>query len=118
MHRVLEVGGTAIISTRDYDEALREQPRSTLPSTNNSPQGRVITFQLWDWTSGEGRYTLEHFQMMSDGDAWTVHRRETVYYAIRRGDLTNALNVAGFREIRWYSTRQSGFHQPLVCARV
>ena len=63
MNRILRPGGTAIVTTRDYDSILADPPASTLPQVFQSNGTRVISFQLWDWYDKTGTYDLEHFQV-------------------------------------------------------
>jgi hypothetical protein len=45
----------------------------------------------------------------------TVHAA-AVYRALRRDELTTALNEAKFNNVRWLFPAESGFHQPIVLA--
>ncbi|MGW7120832.1 class I SAM-dependent methyltransferase, partial [Streptomyces sp. NPDC054901] len=54
MRRVLRPDGRLLISTRPYDDLLREHPVSTPPRvhriTDRDDSGeRAVTFQLWHW---------------------------------------------------------------------
>ena len=116
--RVLRPGGVALISTRDYDRARQDLPTSTPPGVHESPQGRVITFQLWHWHDDGERYDLEHFQLLEVPDGtWSVTRRTTAYWAITRDQVSSALADAGFSTATWLEPAESGFFQPLVVAR-
>ncbi len=63
MRRVLRPGGTAVVTTRDYDRLLVDRPSGTLPQVFESAGERVISLQLWAWRAGTDVYDLEHVQV-------------------------------------------------------
>ncbi|MFF0628526.1 class I SAM-dependent methyltransferase [Streptomyces sp. NPDC004296] len=117
MRRVLRSGGLLMVSTRPYDEILKTRPVSTPPQVHQSPHGRSVTFQLWDWHADGEHYDLEHFQLVPDGGDWNVQVRRTTYWALTREQLTQYVVEAGFTEPSWTTTENSGFFQPLLTAR-
>ncbi|WP_369259764.1 class I SAM-dependent methyltransferase [Streptomyces sp. R35] len=126
MRRVLRAGGLLILSTRPYDEILRARPTSTPPQVSSSPQGRTITFQLWDWHEDGERYDLEHFQLVPDGEgaegaepgeSWQVRVRRTTYWALTQRQLTSFAAESGFIDPRWMPPENTGFFQPILTAR-
>ncbi|MFD8493608.1 class I SAM-dependent methyltransferase [Amycolatopsis sp. NPDC059657] len=114
MRRVLKPGGGLVISTRPYDGG---RPGSQPPSVKHTANGRAITFQLWHWHDDGERYDAEVFQLLPDGETWTVHTRQMTYWAITRDRLTPLVAGAGFADLRWVEPEDSGFFQPLLVAQ-
>ena len=74
MRRVLRPGGTAIVTTRDYDRVLADPARRhPAAGLHRSGAERVISFQLWTWRAEAGIYDLEHFQVREHADGTTGH---------------------------------------------
>ncbi|MFJ3670588.1 class I SAM-dependent methyltransferase [Streptomyces sp. NPDC090106] len=115
MRRVLRDDGLLLLTLRDYDELRGARPASTPPQVSQTPDGRVITFQLWHWR-GE-HYDLEHFQLVPSDGGWAVRQRRTTYWALSRGQLTVCLADAGFGDVDWLGPESTGFYQPVVLAR-
>jgi glycine/sarcosine N-methyltransferase len=117
MNRVLRPGGTAIVTTRDYDRILADPPASTLPQVFHSDGTRIISFQLWDWHDKAGTYDLEHFQVRENPDGTrTTERRTATYRAYTRATLTGLATAAGLEDVNWHMPRESGFFQPVMTA--
>ncbi|MGW2643683.1 class I SAM-dependent methyltransferase [Streptomyces sp. NPDC001393] len=122
MHRVLRPGGRLLVSTRPYDELLRERPVSTPPQVHEPADGtgRTVTFQLWRWQADGERYELEHFQLVParEGEGqWEVRVRRAAYWALGRERLAGFAAGAGFTDIAWLMPEETGFFQPLLTAR-
>ena len=118
MNRILRPGGTAIVTTRDYDRLLADPPASTLPQVFQSDGTRVISFQLWDWHDETGIYDLEHFQVRENPDgSRTTERRTATYRAYTRAALTRLATTAGLESVNWHMPCDSGFFQPVMTAR-
>jgi SAM-dependent methyltransferase len=117
MRRVLRDDGLLVLSVRDYDEIRAARPTATPPQVSTMAQGRVITFKLWHWHDDGERYDLEHFQLVPEGDGWEVRVRRTAYWALTRGQLSDAVADAGFAEVGWRDPGDSGFYQPVLTAR-
>ncbi|MFF5497318.1 class I SAM-dependent methyltransferase [Streptomyces aquilus] len=118
MRRVLRDGGLLVLTVRDYDELRRTRPTSTPPQVTETPDGRVITFQLWHWHEDGERYDLEHFQLIPAGDGWTVRRRTATSWALPRAQLTRLLTEAGCTDVTWHAPEATGFYQPVVTCQV
>ncbi|MEV6354857.1 class I SAM-dependent methyltransferase [Streptomyces hydrogenans] len=116
MRRVLRPGGLLLVSTRPYDELLRERPVSTPPQIHRSAGDRTVTFQLWEWHDDGERYDLEHFQLLPAGDDWRVRVRRTSYWALDRARLSALVTDAGFTAPVWRTPDETGFFQPLLLA--
>ncbi|MBZ3905948.1 class I SAM-dependent methyltransferase [Streptomyces griseiscabiei] len=135
MRRVLRPGGLLLVSTRPYDDLLRDRPASTPPQVHlHRPAGpapadlagpgagtgggeRTVTFQLWHWHDDGEHYDLEHFQLLPEGGGWRVEVRRTTYWALGRDRLAGLAAEAGFVDGVWRTPDRTGFFQPLFMAR-
>ncbi len=90
--RVLCPGGRLLLSTRPYDDLLRDRPASTPPQVHRATGGaeRTVSFQHWHWHE--------------DGEDYDRDR------------LTALVTDAGFLAPGWRTPEESGF-QPLLTAR-
>jgi SAM-dependent methyltransferase len=118
MRRVLRPGGRLLLSTRPYDELLRDRPASAPPQVHDPADGtgRTVTFQLWHWHDDGEHYDLEHFQLLPAGGEWRVAVRRTAYWALTRDRLAGFAADAGFADIAWLTPERTGFFQPLLVA--
>ncbi|MFI6204814.1 class I SAM-dependent methyltransferase [Streptomyces sp. NPDC051041] len=119
MRRVLRPAGLLLVSTRPYDDLLRDRPASTAPQVHRPADAgeRAVAFQLWHWHDNGEHYDLEHFQLLSAGGEWRVRTRRTTYWALGRDRLTGFAADAGFVDLEWRTPRETGFFQPLLVAR-
>ncbi|QPP07828.1 class I SAM-dependent methyltransferase [Streptomyces bathyalis] len=118
MRRVLRPRGRLLISTRPYDELLRERPSSAPPSVHRIADGeRTITFQLWHWHDDGEHYDLELFQLLPEGGSWRVEAHRTTYWALGRDRLAGLAALSGFVDVEWRMPQETGFFQPLLVAR-
>jgi SAM-dependent methyltransferase len=109
--------GLLLASIRDYDRLLQEKPRSTQPQVLDTPDGRRITFQVWDWLGNGNSYMLHHYTVKQSGDGWETSSRVTPLRAWRRAELSLLLRQAGFDDIQWHMPDECGYYQPIVTAR-
>ncbi|MEU9166523.1 class I SAM-dependent methyltransferase [Streptomyces sp. NPDC048420] len=117
MRRVLRDDGLLLLTVRDYDEIRRNRPEAAPPQVSENSDGRVITFQLWNWHEDGEHYDQEYFQLRpADGD-WAVRVRRTTSWALTRAQLTEFVAAAGFVDVRWHEPASSGFYQPVLTAR-
>jgi glycine/sarcosine N-methyltransferase len=112
----LRSGGLFLASIRDYDQLVQTCPASELPRVFDGPEGRRITFQLWDWEPDGRLYQVHQFLMRQAGDEWRTEHLEASYRALLRADLDVALGSAGFERIQWHAPEASGYYQPIVTA--
>ncbi|MFG2424030.1 class I SAM-dependent methyltransferase [Streptomyces sp. NPDC048448] len=119
MRRVLRPAGLLLLSTRPYDDLLRDRPASASPQVHQSADGgeRTVTFQLWHWHEDGDHYDMEHFQLLPKGGEWRVKVRRTVYWALGRDRLAGLVTDAGFADPEWRMPHETGFFQPLLMAR-
>lgn len=113
----LKPNGLLIASIRDYDQALSNKPRSTLPQIIDSPEGRRIIFQAWDWSEDRNTYQIHHFIIQELEGSWHTHHCTTQYRALIRDELSRILQDVEFVEIRWKMPEESEYYQPIVIAR-
>lgn len=119
MRRVLRPAGLLLVSTRPYEDLLRDRPTSTPPQVHRAADGgeRTVTFQLWHWHDDGEHYDLEHFQLLPAGGEWRVRVRRTTYWALGQGRLADLAAGAGFADPVWRMPEETGFFQPLLVAR-
>jgi glycine/sarcosine N-methyltransferase len=113
----LPPGGLLLASIRDYNALARERPRTEGPRVLDGPDGRRITFQVWDWAEDGRHYAVHQFIVRQDGERWHTRHFATAYRALLRGDLETALRATNLRDITWHEPAESGFFQPIVTAR-
>ena len=108
-------GGMVLITTRDYDELVKEKPRATEPRVFDN--GKRVVFQVWDWHDDGNTYVTHHFIVQEIDGEWRTKHHATIYRALLREELSRFLASAGFSDIEWHMPEQSGYYQPLVVAR-
>lgn len=113
----LETGGPFLASIRDYDAILRDRTAGVLPVAHGTGSARRIVGQAWEWAGDQRTVRINVFILRPDGDGWDAAVRSTTYRALRRAELTAALESGGFGEVRWLSPEESGYYQPVVVAR-
>lgn len=113
----LKPNGLLIASIRDYDQAIDKKPRSTMPQMFDSPEGRRVVFQVWDWSKDGNTYQVHHFIVREIAGDWQTQHYITHYRALLRDELNQILQAAGFSDIDWQMPEVSGYYQPLVVAR-
>jgi glycine/sarcosine N-methyltransferase len=106
-----------LASIRDYDQILRERPSATMPSLSDSPGGKRVYFQVWEWADDGRMYTIHLFLVTGSGGRWEVQHHQTRYRAVLRAELTEILQEGGFRDVVWHMPDTSGYYQLLVMAR-
>ncbi|MFJ9417780.1 class I SAM-dependent methyltransferase [Streptomyces sp. NPDC101227] len=122
MRRVLRPAGLLLVSTRPYEDLLRDRPASTPPQVHRTADcaddgERTVTFQLWPWHDDGEHYDLEHFQLLPTEGEWRVQVRRTTYWALGRDRLADRAAEAGFVDPCWRMPQETGFFQPLLVAR-
>jgi glycine/sarcosine N-methyltransferase len=110
-------GGLFLASIRDYDELLRERPRVTTPKVMETPEGRRVYFQVWDWEDDSRAYVVNLFLLSEEGENWRTVHHTTRYRAMLRSELRSVLEEVGFSDVDWKMPDQSSYYQPVVTAK-
>lgn len=133
----LKPNGLLLASIRDYDRLLASgslhafvdpglpglqgqndagQPRGTMPQVFDDADGRRIAFQVWDWAEDGRSYAVHQYFIRESGGVHRTSHHASRFRALRRAEVDEALQAAGFRDIRWHLPADSGFYQPVVTA--
>jgi SAM-dependent methyltransferase len=116
MTRVLRPGGLLILTTRT-DYARAEHPTTSPVQVTETPDGKVLTFQLWDWHCDGEHYDMQHIQLLPDGDGYQVRVRRAVSWALTRAEITEQATLVGLLSLAWHEPADSGFFQPVLTCR-
>jgi SAM-dependent methyltransferase len=117
MYAKLRPDGLLVVSMRDYDQIIAEQPRAELPRVFDRPDGRQIAFQVWDWDPATPTYTLHQYIVRERAAGWETHHEATVYRALLREEWATIVQATGFRDVAWHLPDASGYYQPILTAR-
>ena len=85
----------AIVTMRDFDEALREKPSVA----NTVRVGERVLVRLHEWEGDQ--YTVRYLVLTEHDGAWDVVEHRTRYRAITRAELEAAAREAGFASTSW-----------------
>ena len=113
--RLTRPGGAALVSVRDYPREDRSTPQLRPYGIRETPEGRWLVFQTWDWDPDGARYDLAMYFVRDPGgpDAEVLVSRAR-YYAVDPDTLAVLLREAGFAEVE----RIDGvYFQPVLLAR-
>ncbi|MCL5950465.1 MAG: methyltransferase domain-containing protein [Chloroflexi bacterium] len=113
----LNPNGLVLATIRDYDQIVKDKPGATAPRVFDSPEGRRIVFQIWDWLPDGHTYRVHQFILVQAGNEWKTVHFETVYRALLQSELEESLRKQGFADIHWHTPDESGYYQPVVTAR-
>ncbi len=113
----LKPGGLLLLSIRDYDALVADKPCFTSEHVQDRPDGRRVVFQVWDWASDGRSYRVHQFLIKESDGRHQLKHFETELRALRRDEVTVAVEAAGFEEVRWHGAQASGYYQPIVTAR-
>lgn len=116
---LLAPGGLLLASVRDYDTLLTERPRLVQPRVLEEADGYRIVFQVWDW-DGDGASYAVHQYLVQHGTAGTPQARvfSGRYWPVTRARLSALAEGADFAAYRWFDPDATGFHQPILAARL
>lgn len=115
IHAKVRPGGLFAASIRDYDQLIQKKPEATSHRVMHTPDGKRVSFQLWDWR--DDLYDVTQFIVRPNGDNWSLSHTKTTYRALQRQTLSDGLADVGFTDVRWQMPSESGFYQPVVLAR-
>ena len=113
----LQPGGRFLASWRDYDALAPQRPAQEGPSIyGRSPQRRIVV-EAWQWDVAGRGHAVEHALMREAPEgAWCVASRRTQLRALRRQEVVQAAEQAGFVEARWLEPAKTRYHQPVLMA--
>jgi glycine/sarcosine N-methyltransferase len=112
-------GGLFLASIRDYDAMLQDRPRVEVPRVIDEPDDHRVVFQVWDWAADGGSYRLHlYFVRYRDGRGAETQVFTSRYWPLTRARLEALLAAAGLTGIAWHEPDSTGFHQPIVAARM
>ena len=117
MRSKLRNGGLLVIGMRDYDRISQERPRSTPVGIAKGPDGTSIVFQIWDWAEDGRTYRFDHFIVYETQNGWETHHGSGEYRALRREELTEIIDQAGFDDVSWHGPSETGYREQVVTAR-
>ncbi len=110
----LKDSGILVATLRDYDHLLSIQPTMQQPAFYEQDGKTRFVHQVWQW-HGE-QYALHVYITLETENGWRVKHFASMYRALRRSDLNQALQAAGFTDIRWLEPDATSFYQPIVVA--
>jgi cyclopropane fatty-acyl-phospholipid synthase-like methyltransferase len=116
----LQPNGLFMASIRDYDQLMFEKPTMQPPAFYGTQKNRRIVHQVWDWIADDTYILHLYITIESDGqspNSWKTHHFVSEYRCLLRTDVTTALQSAGFNDVQWLMSSESGYYQPLVLAR-
>jgi SAM-dependent methyltransferase len=116
MRARLKAGGLVAIGMRDYDQLRLQRPKAT--PVRVLDEGRRLVFQVWDWEADGERYRYQHFLLRQTEAGWTTDCLHGEYRALAVAELRQALERAGFVDIRHSAPEESGHMEQLLTARV
>lgn len=117
MAEQIKAEGLLMISIRDYDATVQNPPNSILPSVSDVGEGRHIIFQTWDWAEDLSSYKVNMYVTQHLGETIRTQCFPSELRAMRRADLTSAIEQIGLKDIQWHMPSESGYYQPIVTAR-
>jgi ubiquinone/menaquinone biosynthesis C-methylase UbiE len=110
----LKPGGIFLASIRDYDSMLERKPPYSAPYIHKTEKGQRVSFQTWDWNGDCYRLTQ---YIIEDSGTPEISKFTCAYRAVRRAELSELLQAAGFCEVRWLMPEETGYYQPVVAAK-
>jgi glycine/sarcosine N-methyltransferase len=110
----LKDSGILLATIRDYDHLLSVRPTMQEPAFYEQDGKSRFVHQVWQWR-GE-QYGLHVYITLETESGWRVRHFASTYRALRRSDVNQALQAAGFRDISWLEPAATLFYQPIVIA--
>lgn len=116
MHERLVPGGVLLLALRDYDVIQAERPVFASERVIEEPGVRRVVFQLWEWAADGRSYVRNNFLLQEGPGGWRTANRTAPMRALRRKELDQFLEEAGFADVRWHAVADTGYHLPVVTA--
>jgi len=111
----LRVGGTVLISLRDYGSLIAQRTTSTPPLLYQDGQFRRIVHQVWDWQD-DRHYVVHLFITREQLEGWDTRHFVGRYRAIPPSDVAALARDAGFHNVRVLAPQETGYYQPVIRA--
>jgi len=108
----LDPKGVFLASIRDYDDILIKRPQNPEPYIINTPNGRRIVFQVWDWNNDI--YDFTQYIIEDEKSKLDIHKANCKYRALQRSELFLALKDVGFEKVQCFMPDEIDFYQPVV----
>jgi SAM-dependent methyltransferase len=96
---VLRPGGWLLVHGRNYDEIRKEHPRVTSATVTDTPSGKKIHFQVWDWTEAGDAYALNWFVVEERDGRFEARRERTFLHARLTAEIEEVLRGAGLAAV-------------------
>jgi ubiquinone/menaquinone biosynthesis C-methylase UbiE len=110
----LQDSGILLATLRDYDHLLSIRPTIQEPAFYVQDGKTRFVHQVWQWHGDQ--YALHVYITLETENGWRVKHFASTYRALRRSDLNQALEAAGFTDILWLEPGATSFYQPIVIA--
>lgn len=118
MKERLNSKGVLLVSTRNNDELRTQKPSGTIPRTVEDQFGKRIIVQTWEWNTAGNAYELIMFIFRRKGYEWVSKSYSPVSMrAFNKQEINDVLSSLDAVDIKWFSTQESGYYQPVVMAR-
>jgi glycine/sarcosine N-methyltransferase len=109
--------GVALVSIRDYDALGETRPRvPSLPQVHDSPAGRRVIFQIWDWEPDGRSYSMTWIFLREDEGGFGASHVTTRLHAHRRAELAKAAESVGFVAPEWHLAHEEPCFDPVLTA--
>lgn len=118
MRSKLAPQGLCLVSIRDYDALGQSRPRvPNLPRVHDTPTGKRIIFQVWDWAPDGSSYLMTWLFLHEGPASFETSQLTTRLQAHRRSALSEAFAAVGFVEPEWrLPGDEPAFYQPVLTA--
>lgn len=115
MFRCTRPGGLVVITVRDYESEDRTSVQLRPYGVRQTPEGRMIVFQLWEFDENPNFYDLTlYFVVEPSAGSRHVIASRSRYYAVSIMKLCDLLKEAGFINVERIDHR---FFQPVLTGR-
>lgn len=115
MFRCTRPGGLVVITVRDYESEDRTPVQLRPYGVRQTPEGRVIVFQLWEFEQNPDFYDVSmYFVVEPSAGPRRVIASRSRYYAVSIMKLSDLLKEAGFINVGRIDNR---FFQPVLTGR-
>ena len=89
--RVRRFGGSVNVKTMEISEKadalIQERPRFNNQHVQDSPDGRRVVFQLWDWAEDAGSYRNSQFLIRAGENGYELKSFETELRALKKEEM-------------------------------